>query len=163
MLLFMSFSFNLRFLFVFTLIFFNLLFYTSSFFWVTKRTKQEKSCVNKNLQILLLKQKIRTRHTATNKNFHGTRFAQTPGKFYFLSVNTAKFLMPRLHLTRTFLLLNLVCFAFVSYFTTAYYQKLYNLWLCAIKTCGNIALAYKNLPKYEFERSATFKKQEKPN
>ena len=31
--------------------------------------------------------------------------------------------MPRLHLTRTFLLLNLVCFAFVSYFTSAYYQN----------------------------------------
>ena len=49
---------------------------------------------------------------AKNKIFHGTRFAQTPGKFYFLSATTAKFLMPRLHLTRTFLLLNLVCFAF---------------------------------------------------
>ena len=26
--------------------------------------------------------KIRTRPAATNKNFHGTRFAQTPGNFY---------------------------------------------------------------------------------
>lgn len=56
--------------------------------------------------------KFLTRHFSKNKIFHGTRFAQTPGKFYFLSATTAKFLMPRLHLTRTFLLLNLVCFAF---------------------------------------------------
>ena len=96
------------------------------FILCNQRMNQESFAANKNLRILLLKPKIRTRHTATNKNFHGTRFAQTPVNFYCFLVNTAKFLMPRLHLTLTFLLFNLVCFAFISYFTTAYYQKICN-------------------------------------
>ena len=56
--------------------------------------------------ILLIEQKNEprklTRLAATNKNSHGTRCAQTPGNFYCFLANTAKFLMPRLHLTRTF-------------------------------------------------------------
>ena len=39
--------------------------------------------------------KFLTRYAESNKIFLGTRFAQTPGKFYCFSVNTAKFLMPR--------------------------------------------------------------------
>ena len=35
------------------------------------------------------------RYAETNKNSHETRCAQTSGNFYWLSVNTAKFLMPR--------------------------------------------------------------------
>ena len=145
--IYICFLFTLRF--VIRLLYFYLHFMSSSFFWVTKRTKQEKSRGWKNFLRGSLDK---------NKIFHGTRFAQIPGKFYFLSVNTAKFLMPQLHLTRTFLLLNLVCFPFISYFTAAYYQKLYNLWLCAIKTCGNIALTHINLPKYEFGRSLDIQK-----
>ena len=72
-----------------------------SFDWPKERSKKSHAA-SKNLRILLLKQKIRTRHTATNKNFHGTRCAQTPENFYCFLVNAAKFLMPRLHLTRTF-------------------------------------------------------------
>ena len=142
-------TFNFVFVFDYTLSIFISFYYSSSFFWMSKRTKQENSRGWKNFLRGSLDK---------NKIFHGTRFAQTPGKFYCFSVNTAKFLMPQLHLTRTFLLLNLVCFPFISYFTAAYYQKLYNLWLCAIKTCGNIALTHINLPKYEFGRSLDIQK-----
>ena len=52
-----------------------------------KERSKKTPAASKNLRILLLKQKIRTRPAATNKNFHGTRFAQTPGNFYcFLSM-----------------------------------------------------------------------------
>ena len=119
------FIFYLRFIFVFTLVYLNLLFYSyyflfcfaplhvhlifyiyfiihlHSFDWPKERSKKSHAA-SKNLRILLLKQKIRMRHTATNKNFHGTRCAQTPENFYCFLVNAAKFLMPRLHLTRTF-------------------------------------------------------------
>ena len=108
-----------RFIFVVTLVYFYLLFHSSyfsfcfaplhvhlifyiyfiihlhSFDWPKERSKKSHAA-SKNLRILLLKQKIRTRHTATNKNFHGTRCAQTPGNFYCFLVNAAKFLMPRL-------------------------------------------------------------------
>lgn len=47
------------------------------------------------------------RYAETNKNFRETRCAQTSGNFYWLSVNTAKFLMPRFDVTRTFNMLNL--------------------------------------------------------
>ena len=82
-------------------IFIYFIIHVHSFDWAKERTKKTHAA-DKNLRILLLKQKIRTRHTATNKNFHGTRCAQTPGNFYCFLVNAAKFLMPRLHLTRTF-------------------------------------------------------------
>ena len=123
--LFIFLFFYLRFIFVFTLLYMYFLFYSCyflfcfaplhvhlifyiyfiihlhSFDW-PKEWSKKSHVAGKNLRILLLKQKIRTRHTATNKNFHGTRFAQTPGNFYCFLVNAAKFLMPRLHLTRTF-------------------------------------------------------------
>ena len=107
------------FIFVVTLVYFYLLFHSSyfsfcfaplhvhlifyiyfiihlhSFDWPKERSKKSHAA-SKNLRILLLKQKIRMRHTATNKNFHGTRCAQTPGNFYCFLVNAAKFLMPRL-------------------------------------------------------------------
>lgn len=41
------------------------------------------------------KAKICMRYAETNKNFRETRCAQKSGNFYWLSVNTAKFLMPR--------------------------------------------------------------------
>ena len=63
------------------------------------------------------------RYAETNKNFRETRCAQTSGNFYWLSVNTAKFLMPRSGVNRTFLLLNLVYFEFIPYFSNAYYKK----------------------------------------
>ena len=94
--------FVLLYSFVCSLVYLNLLFYACSFFWLSKRTNQENSRGWQNLRILLLKQKIRTRHTETNKNFHWTRFAQTPGNFYCFLVNTAKFLMPRFVRYRTF-------------------------------------------------------------
>ena len=65
-------------------IIFNLLFMSCSFFVTKERTKK----------VSRLK-KFLTRYAESNKIFLGTRFAQTPGKFYCFSVNTAKFLMPR--------------------------------------------------------------------
>ena len=40
-----------------------------------KERSKKTPAASKNLRILLLKQKIRTRPAASNKNFHGTRFA----------------------------------------------------------------------------------------
>ena len=85
--------------------------------------------------------KICTRHAASNKNSHGTRYTQTPGNFYCFLANAAKFLMPRLHLTRTFLLLNLVYSDFVSSFASTFYQKYYETYgIVAFKTYGNIVV-----------------------
>ena len=85
--------------------------------------------------------KICTRHAASNKISHGTRYAQTPGNFYCFLANAAKFLMPRLHLTRTFLLLNLVYSDFVSSFASTFYQRYYETYgVVAFKNYGNIVV-----------------------
>ena len=85
--------------------------------------------------------KFLTRLFSKNKIFHGTRFAQTPGNFYCFLANAAKFLMPRLHLTRTFLLFNLVYSDFVSSFASTFYQRYYETYgIVAFKNYGNIVV-----------------------
>jgi hypothetical protein len=112
------------------LVYLYLIFYSCSFFVTKERTKKVSRLA-----------KIYTRHAATNKNFHGTRYAQTPGNFYCFSANAAKFLMPRLHLTRIFLLLNLVCSDSVSSFASTFYQRYYETYgIVAFKTYGNIVV-----------------------
>ena len=49
--------------------------------------------------------------------------------------------MPRLHLTRTFLLFNLVYSDFVSSFASTFYQRYYEIYgIVAFKTYGNIVV-----------------------
>ena len=66
--------------------------------------------------------------------------------------------MPHSGVNRTFLLLNLVYFDFISYFTTKNIQ--FVLMHC-LKPAATSLLFITIYPKYEFERSATFKKQAK--
>ena len=109
------------------------LFYSCSFFVTKERTKKVSRLT-----------KICTRHAASNKNSHGTRYAQAPGNFYCFLANAAKFLMPRLHLTRIFLLLNLVYSDFVSSFAFTFYQRYYETYgIVAFKTYGNIVVFWK--------------------
>ena len=129
------------------------------FILCNQRTNQESFAASKNLRILLLKQKIRTQHTATNKNFHGTRFAQTPVNFYCFLVNTAKFSMPRFSRKPNFFVFDLEYSTFISNFTTANCKNLCTLRYYVIKNYGNIAILYsKKLLKYEFERSRDIQK-----
>ena len=109
---------------------FNSLYHSCSFFVTKERTKKVSRLT-----------KICTRHAASNKNSHGTRYAQAPGNFYCFLANAAKFLMPRLHLTRIFLLLNLVYSDFVSSFAFTFYQRYYETYgIVAFKTYGNIVV-----------------------
>ena len=132
------------------------------FILCNQRTNQESFAASKNLRILLLKQKIRTRHTATNKNFHGTRFAQTPVNFYWFLVNTAKFLMPRFSRKPNFFVFDLEYSSFILNFTTSNCKNSCTLRYYVIKNYGNIAICRKKLPKYEFERSRDIPKIGKP-
>ena len=74
-----------------------------SFFVTKERTKKVLRLVK--IYGFIACAKICTRAAATNKNFHGTRCAQTPGNFYCFSVNHTKFLMPRVAERRTWQLL----------------------------------------------------------
>ena len=132
------------------------------FILCNQRMNQESFADSKNLRILLLKQKIRTRHTASNKNFHGTRFAQTPGIFYCFLVNAAKFLMPRFSRKSNFFVFDLEYSNFISNFTTANCKNLCTLRYYVIKTYGTIAICSKKLAKYEFEQSRDIQKIGKP-
>ena len=129
---FICFLFTLRLCIYVSISLFN--FYSCSFFVTKERTKKVSRLT-----------KICTRHAASNKNFHGTRCAQTPGNFYCFLVNAAKFLMPRLHLTRIFLLLNLVYSDFVSSFASTFYQRYYETYgVVAFKNYGNIVVFERN-------------------
>ena len=96
------------------------------------------------------------RYAETNKNFRETRCAQTSGNFYWLLVNTAKFLMPRFSLCRTFYMLNLRFYLGVIIYN-CYYQKQFTL-LLYLKLMATLLLFITIYLKYEFGRSATFKK-----
>ena len=88
---------------------------------------QENSRGQQKFTDFIAEAKIRTQHTESNKNFHGTRFAQTPGNFYCFLVNAAKFLMPRFAVYHPYYMFDLVCYVFISYYTNANYKKIYNL------------------------------------
>ena len=70
--------------------------------------------------------------------------------------------MPRSGVNRTFLLLDFVYFAFVLYGLNNYYPTYMKIIVfCLLKPAETLLLFITICPKYEFGRSATFKKQAK--
>ena len=70
--------------------------------------------------------------------------------------------MPRSGVNRTFLLLNLVYFDFILYGLNNYYPTYMKIMVfCLLKPAATLLLFITICPKYEFGRSATFKKQAK--
>ena len=70
--------------------------------------------------------------------------------------------MPHFAVTRTFLLLDFVYFAFVLYGLNNYYPTHMKIMVfCLLKPLATLLLFITICQKYEFWRSATFKKQVK--
>ena len=61
-------------------------------------------------------------------------------------------------MTRTFNVLDAGCSAFISYFTTANFQKYITYNITLFKTFGNITICSEKLSNYEFESSRDFPK-----